>query len=76
MIVVENDEGEMFTGFGARNENKSLVMSDIQGKPIRIPLADIASRRTSTLSPMPANVADLMSEQEFYDLLSFLLQKR
>jgi hypothetical protein len=32
-------------------------------------------QRVSPLSPMPANVADVVSEPEFYDLRAFLLSQ-
>jgi hypothetical protein len=49
------------------------VLADNQGKEIRIAADDVDDRTVSPLSPMPANVAEQVGEQEFYHLLAFLL---
>jgi putative heme-binding domain-containing protein len=74
--LVTTTDGRTFSGLALRDEGEVVVLADAQGKEIRIPKATIADRRVLTLSPMPANVADLLSEAEFYDLMSFLLSQQ
>ena len=53
-----------------------LVLADAQGKEVRLPAAEIEERSVSRLSPMPANVADLIPETDYYHLLGFLLEQK
>jgi len=59
-----------------REEGKLLVLADTQGKEIRVNSDDIAESRASTLSPMPSNFTDIISEPDFFDLLAFLLSQK
>ncbi|MBX3412549.1 MAG: HEAT repeat domain-containing protein [Pirellulales bacterium] len=68
--------GQVLSGLVLREEGSVLVLADNQGKEVRVPLDEIDEREVSKLSPMPANVPDLVTEAEFYDLLSFLLSNR
>ena len=40
-------------------------MADAQGKDVRIPKADVDDRKISLLSPMPANLAETIKEEDF-----------
>ena len=53
-----------------------LVLADAQGKEVRVPRSSVDERKTSQLSPMPANFTDQISEEDFYRLLAYLLSKR
>ena len=53
-----------------------VVMADDKGKEVRIPKGDIEGKRQSLLSPMPANVIEIIPEKELYDLLAYLLAQR
>ena len=57
-------------------ENTGSVCADTQGKEIRVPAAEIEETSVSRLSPMPANVAELIGEENVPHLLEFLLQQR
>lgn len=72
-MIIDTKDGDVISGFSARTEGKTLVLSDLQGKAIRVPEADIDSRRSSTHSPMPGNFGELMKEDEFNDLVGYLL---
>jgi putative heme-binding domain-containing protein len=74
--LITTNDGRTFSGLVLREEGEVLVLADQQGKEIRIAKADIADRRVHLLSPMPANVADLLSETEFYNLMSYLLSQQ
>jgi putative heme-binding domain-containing protein len=77
VIVVRTKKGQTYAGFNAREEGATLVMNDTTGgKEVRVPLADIDRRQASALSPMPANVDQLMPEPDFYQLMAYLLSSR
>ena len=61
------------TGLLRREEGEVLVFADSTGKEITVPKKEIAERRESELSLMPSNFGDVMSAEEFYDLMAFLL---
>ncbi len=69
-------DGRILTGLALREEGKILVLADAQGKEIRVPLEEIDQRAVSSLSLMPANVPDLVSEADFVHLLGYLLSQR
>jgi putative heme-binding domain-containing protein len=69
-------DGKSVPGLVLREEGEIVVMADDKGKEIRIPKDDIDSRRASLLSPMPANVVDIIPEKDFYDLIAYLLTQR
>jgi putative heme-binding domain-containing protein len=74
--LIQTSDGRSLSGLVLREEGAVLVLADAQGKEQRVPLAEIDDRAVSPLSPMPANVADLVSEGDFYHLLEFLLSQR
>lgn len=74
--LIQTSDGRSLSGLVLREEGAVLVLADAQGKEQRVPLAEIDDRAVSPLSPMPANVADLVPEQDFYHLLAFLLSQR
>jgi hypothetical protein len=53
-----------------------MVLADSEGKEVLVPSDQIESQQTANLSAMPANVADLVAESDFYDLLAYLLAQR
>ena len=66
-------DGRLLTGLVLREEGDVLVVADSQGKELRLASAEIEERATLNLSPMPANVADLVPDAEMPHLLGFLL---
>ncbi len=74
--IVRTKRGQTHAGFGTREEGQTLVMHDSAAKEIRVPLADVDRRVTSALSPMPANVDQLMPPQDFNLLMAFLLDQK
>ncbi len=74
--VLSTTDGRIINGLALREEGQVLVLADAQGKEVRVPMAEIAERSVSPLSPMPANLIDVLSEADFYQLLGFLLQQR
>ncbi|MBX9791121.1 MAG: HEAT repeat domain-containing protein [Pirellulales bacterium] len=69
-------DGRVLAGLALRDEGNMLVLADNQGKEVRVPLDEIDDRQVNGLSPMPANVADIVTEEDFGHLLAFLLSQR
>ncbi|MEX2216135.1 MAG: PVC-type heme-binding CxxCH protein [Phycisphaeraceae bacterium] len=72
-VIFKLNDGDLITGLKLREEGKLVVLADAQGKEIKVNGDDIAEARVSSLSPMPSNFADLMKEQDLYDLLAMLM---
>ena len=53
-LALEN--GQVVSGLLLREEGEVLVLADAQGKEVRVPKASVEERKTSPLSPMPANL--------------------
>ena len=76
VVSLETESGQIVSGFNLREEGETVVLYDGTGKLIQLGRDEITSRTPSPLSPMPANVAEIVSEKDFYDLLAFLLSQR
>ena len=74
--VVTTKDGRALSGLRLRDEGGDLILADSAGKELRVAAADIEERSLSRLSPMPANVAELVGEENIPHLLAFLLEKR
>jgi putative heme-binding domain-containing protein len=74
--VINTSDGRTLSGLVLREEGAVLVLADAQGKELRLPTADIEERAIARLSPMPANVADLVPEADFLNLMAFLLSQK
>jgi putative heme-binding domain-containing protein len=74
--VLTLKKGQIVSGLLLREEGAVLVMADAQGKEVRVPAKEVEERSVSSMSPMPANFADLIPEPEFHDLMMFLLELR
>ncbi len=71
LVTLKDDTS--ITGLPRREEGAVLVLVDSSGKEIAVPKSDIAERRESQLSLMPANFGEAIPVADFYDLLAFLL---
>jgi putative heme-binding domain-containing protein len=69
-------DGGVVAGLVLREEGQVIVVADQQGKEVRVEKDNIDNRRTSMLSPMPANLGETIPEKDFYDLLAYLLTQR
>jgi putative heme-binding domain-containing protein len=74
--ILNTTDGQAMTGLVLREEGELLILVDSQGKEQRIPTNTIEERAQAQLSPMPANVAELIPEQDFYQLMAYLLSQR
>jgi putative heme-binding domain-containing protein len=73
--ILSLKDGRTVTGLLLREEGQVYVMADQQGKEVRVAKDDVDDRRTSLLSPMPANLAETIKEEDFYHLMAYLLQQ-
>ena len=69
-------KGQIVSGLLLREEGAVLVLADNLGKEVRVAKDEVEERRSSPLSPMPANLADQITEGDFYHLLAYLLTQR
>lgn len=65
--------GKSLEGLFLREEGAVLVLADNQGKDVRVGKKDVEERSVSPLSPMPANLAEQITEADFHHLLAYLL---
>jgi putative heme-binding domain-containing protein len=68
-------DGQSLTGL-VREDGAVYVLVDSAGKEHRVPTADVDKKTTSHLSAMPANLDTTMTEEEYYNLLAFLLEQK
>jgi hypothetical protein len=61
------------SGLFRREEGEAIVLANGAGKEISIPKRDIVDRHASTTSLMPENFGEIISPQDFNDLMAFLL---
>lgn len=74
--LIQTVDGRVLQGLLLREEGQVLVIADEKGQEQRLRLEEIDQRVLTQQSPMPANVAELVSEAEFYHLLAWLLAQR
>ncbi|MFO0919472.1 MAG: PVC-type heme-binding CxxCH protein [Planctomycetaceae bacterium] len=74
--VINTVDGKVITGLFLRDEGDIVVIADDQGKELRIKTSEIEERKQLPLSPMPANIAEKVSEADYNDLLAYLLSQK
>ena len=75
VTLLQTTDGHSLSGLVLREEGEVVVLADAQGKEVRIAKSEIEQRKVSPLSPMPANMADQISEHDFYNLIGYLLSQ-
>ena len=73
-LVVLKD-GDVQSGLFRREEGEMVVLADSTGKEVSIPKKEIKERRESESSLMPDNFSDVISAEDFNNLIAFLLSK-
>lgn len=74
--IVSTKDGKTHSGLVLREEGNVLILADKDGKEVGIDKSLIDERAISPLSPMPSNIAELVSEAEFHHLMAYLLSQR
>ena len=65
-------DGRAVSGLLLREEGDVLVIADNQGKEVRVPKGTVEARKTTPISPMPADFGDKIPEADFLHLLKYL----
>jgi putative heme-binding domain-containing protein len=73
-ILVLND-GDVVSGLYRRDEGELVVLAESTGKELSIPRKNVTSRRESDTSLMPENFGEIITPDDFNNLLVFLLSK-
>lgn len=73
--IIETQTGEVVTGRVEREDGPELVVRTGSGAAeiVRIAKTNIAGRRKSPVSPMPAGIVNVLERNEVLDLLAYLL---
>lgn len=69
-------DGSVVNGLILRKEGAVIVIADAQGRETRLAESDVDEQQASKLSPMPSDVARMLPQAEFDDLLAYLLDQR
>jgi putative heme-binding domain-containing protein len=72
--IITTKSDDTITGLFRRDEGETLVFTDATGKDINVRKSDVAERRESELSLMPSNFGEALTEDEFQDLMAFLVE--
>src|SRR5262249_33020617 len=73
-ILVLND-GDVVSGLYRRDEGELVVLAESPGKELSIPRKNVPARRESDTSLMPENFGEIITPDDFNNLLAFLLSK-
>src|SRR5207237_5571908 len=68
-------DGEVVSGLLRREETEMVVLADSTGKEVSVPKKQIEERRQSDTSLMPENFGDIISAEDFNNLMAYLLSK-
>ncbi|MDR3623282.1 MAG: c-type cytochrome [Paludisphaera borealis] len=69
-------DGRVVAGLLLRQEGQVVIIADALGKEVRVPQDEIDEKQVVQMSPMPADMARLIPEADFYHLLDYLLSRR
>ncbi|GIW82450.1 MAG: hypothetical protein KatS3mg105_4257 [Gemmatales bacterium] len=68
--------GQLISGLLLRTEGEVFVLADAKGSEVRVEKNMVDERAVAPISPMPANFDEQIKEEEFFDLIAFLLTQR
>jgi putative heme-binding domain-containing protein len=71
--VLSLKDGKVVSGLLLREEGKTLILADANGKEVRVDSDQVEERSASPLSPMPANILDQVGKEDLAQLIGFLL---
>lgn len=75
-VVVELNDGRLLTGIPIGETETTLTIADNQGQKHALAKTAIAERRRHPLSTMPEGLEQRLSEDEFVDLIAFLVSQK
>lgn len=73
--IIRQKSGDTVSGLLRREEGELIVLADSTGKEMTVEKSKVARRVQSSLSLMPGNFGETIQQDQFYDLLKFLLSK-
>jgi putative heme-binding domain-containing protein len=73
--TIKLKDGTDLSALVRREEGQTLVLADPTGKEVSVPLAQVVSRKESNLSLMPTNFGEIISMNDFHNLMAYLLSK-
>jgi putative membrane-bound dehydrogenase-like protein len=75
-LVVALHNGQLLSGVKVAESETTLTLADNQGQKHVIAKPDIEEQRASSLSTMPDGLDKRITEQEFVDLIAFLVSQK
>jgi putative heme-binding domain-containing protein len=72
-LRVELNDGRVFTGVKAAETDATLTLVDAEIKKHELKKADVVEQRPVTVSAMPEGLENRLTEQEFVDLIAYLV---
>ncbi len=70
---IELKDERVLTGVKVTETDTTLTLADTEGKKYEVKKADIAAQRAVALSTMPEGLEKRLTEQEFVDLIAYLV---
>jgi putative heme-binding domain-containing protein len=70
--VIETKDDETISGIIKQATDSWIELANSDGKPVRVPLANVREQRTSDLSLMPEGLETGLKPQEFADLIAYV----
>ena len=74
--TIVTDQGKVLNGLVKRTEGARLILVNSKGEEVSVATDSIDQRVLSNLSPMPANFWESLTEEQFRQLLAYLLSLR
>lgn len=74
--TIQTVDGQTLSGLLRREEGPLLVLVDLKGKEFTIAKNEIERQIKTPLSLMPANVSEIVTPEEFFDLVAYLAAQR
>ena len=74
--TIVTNQGKVLNGLVKQTEGARLILVDSKGEEISVATDSIDQRVLSNLSPMPANFGESLTEEQFRQLVAYLLSLR
>lgn len=71
--TIKLTDGKIMTGLYRRDEGEVIIFADISGKEFSVAKKDIAEQKASKYTLMPDHFGNVLSENEFNNLIAYLL---
>jgi putative heme-binding domain-containing protein len=75
-LTIALKNGKVLTGVKVAETETTLTLADIQGQKHPLAKADVEDQRPSTVSSMPEGLEKRFTEDEFIDLIAFLMGQK